>query len=137
VFKLGSGKKYTPADQLMIREKVRKYEPKAIYLPNLVAWIAWQHEEYNATPFGTKAGWQKKKFGEDTGFAGADVFVGPAWGTSSSHQKPRWQLFGDWVAEEEHRRTEETQTSPPAIPTASRKRQAPEHSTSRCSKRRL
>jgi hypothetical protein len=138
VFKLeSSSKDYTHADRRMIKDKVMKYKPKAIYLPNLVAWTAWQYEEHNGLPFGTKAGWQKKKFGENTEFVGADVFVGPAWSTPGSSQKQRWQLFGDWVAEQQQSRTEETQTNPLAILTASRKRQAPECSTSSRPKRRL
>jgi hypothetical protein len=88
-------------------------------------------------PFGTKNGWQHKRFGEDAEFAGADVFVGPAWSTPKTHQKEFWKLFGDLVARQPQSRTEKTQASPPAILTASRKRQALGYSTSPYPKRRL
>jgi hypothetical protein len=120
----------------MIKEKVMKYKPKAIYLPNLAAWIDWQHEEYNELPFGAKAGWQKQKFGKEPELAGADVFVGPAWSTPCSSQKQRWELYGKWVEEQKQSTTEERQTSPLAIPAASRKRKASEYSTSNRPRRR-
>jgi hypothetical protein len=137
VFKLRSDKSYTHADRHMIEDIVMRHKPKAIYLPNSVAWKAWQHVESDATHFGPEAGWQLKKFGDDATFAGADVFVGPAWSTSRDDQKPHWQNFGGRVAQQQQGRTEETRTSPTAIIMASRKRQTPDDSTSRRLRRRL
>lgn len=114
MFKLESGRNsYSKVDKQLIEETVRKFRPKAIYLPNGTAWNQWQRERENAMPYSTNSGWLRGKSGESEKFEGSKVFVGPAWGTPGDRQMHYWELVGNWIAQLKQSSTEGTQTSLP------------------------
>lgn len=132
VFNLENGKHCTNTDRRIIKEAVKKYKPKVIYIAGLELWKEFQLEEYGTTLYGTRSGWRTKKSGNDNIFGDSEVFVGKTWSTSADNQKPLWEHFGSRVAQLRQSETKETSATPPPLSnvevTPPRKRQAPDHS---------